>query len=146
MLIFASLLMPLLASASSQITMQDDLLNHLVGDWRITRQFPHRKAENMAKIRWTLQGHWLLIEMKDVSKPAKYEAHVYITKMQSNGTYSIHWLDNYGGTVPEMLGIGTREGNSIKFSFKDSDSELLNTFTWHPETHAWTSKIDQTDD
>lgn len=124
--------------------MHDELLDKLVGKWHIERHFPNRKAENTANIRWVLDGHWLLIDMKGGKKPA-YEAHVYITRMESDGSYPIHWLDNFGGTVPEMKGLGHRDGESIVFDFTDEDSKLRNTFTWHPDLRAWTSQIDQTD-
>jgi len=124
--------------------MQDELLGKLVGSWHITRQFPHRRAENTAKVEWVLDGHWLRIDMKDLVRPSKYEAHVYITKMVSDGSYSIHWLDTYGGTVPEILGVGHRDGDSIVFTFTEGDGGLKNTFTWHPEHKSWTSMIEQT--
>jgi len=124
--------------------MDDELLNKMVGNWHITRQFTKRKTENTAKVEWVLAGHWLRIDMKDVEKPSKYEAHVYITRMVSDGSYSIHWLDTYGGALPESLGVGHRDGDSIVFSFKDQDGELKNTFAWHSDSKTWTSEIEQT--
>jgi hypothetical protein len=124
--------------------MRDDLLDKMVGDWHIMRQFPTRTAENTAKIEWVLGGRWLRIDMKDVSTPAKYEAHVYITRMELDNSYSIHWHDTFGGSLPEVLGTGHRSGDAIVFSWKDADGELRNTFTWNLDEDTWTSRIEQT--
>lgn len=142
----AALLFGLIAHGSGQkATMHDELLQKLVGNWHITRQFSNRKAENTAKVEWVLDGHWLKIQMKDVAKPSKYEAQVFITRMESDKSFSIHWLDTFGGTLPESLGTGHRKGESIEFVWKDSDGELKNTFTWHENEKTWSSKIEQTD-
>ncbi len=124
---------------------QDDLLEKLVGKWHITREFPKRKAENEATAEWVLDHHYLRIMMKDLSKPAQYEAHVYITYEAAAKRYGIHWLDVFAGSIPEMMGYGERKGDSIVFTWKDADGTLRNTFTWHPESKSWISKIEQTD-
>ncbi len=124
--------------------MQDDLLAKMVGNWRILRLFPNRTAENAARIEWVLNGHWLRIEMEDLAVPASYAAHVYITRMDSDQSYSIHWLDTFGGTLPEVLGVGHQTDNSIVFTWKEADSELRNTYSWHADTGSWTSRIEQT--
>ncbi|MBS1705850.1 MAG: hypothetical protein JST40_08245 [Armatimonadetes bacterium] len=124
--------------------MNSSLLNELVGEWRIFRQFPNRTAENTATIDWVLDHHWLRIAMKDVAVPSRYEAHVYITRMVSDGTYSIHWLDTFGGTLPESLGTGIEADDSIVFSWRDEDGELRNTFAFDRNSGTWTSTIEQT--
>jgi len=131
-------------SQDQQTTRQDDLLSHMIGKWRITREFKKRTMVNTATVSWELDGHWLRIDMKDVAKPSQYEAHVYLTRML-DGSYSCHWLDTFGGTLPESLGVGKRVGDSIVIDFKDKDGELRNTFTWHPDSKTWTSHIEQTD-
>jgi hypothetical protein len=140
-----AILASLLAIAMNEQTLKDDpLLSHFIGKWHITRVFAKRHAENTANVEWVLDGHWLRISMKDTAKPSKYEAHVYITYVVAEKKYSVHWLDTFGGTLPESLGLGIRDGNSIVCSWKDSDGELRNTFTWYPDNHTWTSKIEQT--
>ncbi len=124
--------------------MRDDLLDRMVGYWRIFRQFPNRTAENTAKIEWVLADHWLRIEMTDSATPAAYGAHVYITRMKSDDSYVIHWHDTFGGTLPEVLGSGQRSGDAIVCSWKDAEGELRNTFTWNHDEDTWTSKIEQT--
>jgi len=124
--------------------MPDELLDKMVGTWRIIRQFPTRTAENTAKIEWVLADRWLRIEMTDAATPAKYGAHVYITRMESDDSYVIHWYDTFGGSLPEILGTGVRSGVAIVFSWKDAESELRNTFTWSPDEDTWTSRIEQT--
>ena len=55
--------------------MPDELLDKMVGTWRIIRQFPTRTAENTAKIEWVLADRWLRIEMTDAATPAGAAAH-----------------------------------------------------------------------
>jgi hypothetical protein len=136
---------PIIQSVPEIESMSDELLENMIGDWHITRRFSNRTAENTAQVKWVLQGHWLLITMRDLASPSKYEADVYITKMQETGRYVIHWHDSFGGTVPEVLGEGIRQGDAIAFSFKEKDGELRNTFAWHPESKTWTSHIEQTE-
>lgn len=131
---------------NQQIFPPDELLNHMVGKWNITRKFAKREATNSAEAAWILNGHWLQITMKDTSVPPRYEAHVLITYVLADKRYSCHWIDTYGGAVPETLGIGIREQNSLVFTFTEKDGALRNTFTWHPESKSWTDKIEQTDE
>ena len=56
-----------------------------------------------------------------------------------------HWLDVFGGRWSETLGYGSREGNSVRFTFEYPDGPLLNTMTWNPETQGWHFHLQQKD-
>ena len=125
--------------------LHDELLDNLVGDWKITRKFKTRKVENMATAEWVLNHQFLLIHMKDANSPPQYEANIYIGYDNTGDRYVAHWIDVFGGRFSETLGFGVRSGNNVKFVFEYPDGPFLNTFTWSPEKKSWTFLMQQKD-
>jgi hypothetical protein len=124
---------------------KDELLDNLVGDWKIARRFKTRTAESTAKAEWILNHQFLLIKMRDVNNPPQYEANIYVGYDNASDRYVAHWIDVFGGRFSETLGYGARSGNSIRFVFEYPDGPFLNTFTWLPEKRAWTFLMQQKD-
>ena len=124
---------------------RDELLDNLVGDWKISRKFKTRTVENTAKAEWVLNHQFLLIHMKDVNNPPQYEANIYIGYDNTSNRYLAHLIDVFGGRFSETLGYGTRNGNSIKFVFEYPDGPFLNTFTWDKDKKSWTFLMQQKD-
>ena len=122
----------------------DDLLDKFVGKWRITRVFSNRTVENDAVVSWEVMHRYLRIAMVDVATPPAYEAHVYIGYEREPGRYVAHWMDCFSGSLPESIGYGARQGDSIVLEWKEGEGVLRNTFAWHPEDGTWTSTIEQT--
>ena len=116
---------------------RDELLDKLVGDWKLTRKIRGRTVENTVHAEWVLNHQFLLIHMKDVAVPATYEAMVYIGYDNASDRYVVHWLDYFGGRFSETLGYGSRSGNSIKFVFEYPDGPFHNTFTWDEKAGGW---------
>lgn len=56
---------------------KDELLENLVGDWKLSRKIFGRSVENTVKVEWVLNHQFLRIHMKDVATPAQYEAMVF---------------------------------------------------------------------
>lgn len=124
----------------------DELLDNLVGEWKITRKFKTRTAENNAKVEWVLNHQFLLIKMRDVNNPPQYEANIYIGYDNASDRYVAHWIDFFGGRFSETLGYGTRSGNTIiKFVFEYPDGPFHNTFTWNKDKKSWTFLMEQKD-
>ena len=116
---------------------KDELLENLVGDWKLSRQIFGRSAENIVKADWVLNHQFLRIHMKDVATPAQYEAMVFVGYDNMSERYVAHWIDIFGGRFSETLGYGKRDGNSIKFVFEYPDGPFHNTFTWNPGDKTW---------
>lgn len=95
-------------------TFNDELLENLVGEWKLTRQIRGRSLENTVTVEWVL-NQFLRVHMKDVQKPPQYEAMVFIGYDNTSERYVVHWIDVFGGRASETLGDGVRTGNSIKF-------------------------------
>ena len=116
---------------------RDELLDKLVGSWKLTRRIRGQTVENSVTAEWVLNHQFLLVHMKDVANPPAYEAMVFIGYDNTSERYVVHWLDNFGGRFSETLGYGVRSGNSIKFVFEYPDGPFHNTFTWDEKTSGW---------
>lgn len=116
---------------------KDELLENLVGDWKLSRKMFGKLGENTVKVDWVLNHQFLRIHMKDVATPSQYEAMVFIGYDNMSERYVAHWIDVFGGRFSETLGYGKRDGNSIKFVFEYPDGPFHNTFTWNPSDKTW---------
>lgn len=124
---------------------RDELLDNLVGDWKLTRRIRGQSDESTVKAEWVLNHQFLLVRMKGVKNPLSYEAIVFIGYDNTSERYVAHWLDVGGGRYSESLGYGARTGNSIRFVFEYPDGPFLNTFTWNAETRSWSSLMQNKD-
>jgi len=116
----------------------DELLDNLVGNWKLTRKIRGQTVENTVKAEWVLNHQFLRLEMKDATTPPAFEANIYIGYDNMSERYVVHWIDVFGGRFSETLGYGTKpDKNSIKFVFEYPDAPFHNTFTWNSETKTW---------
>ena len=122
---------------------KDELLENLVGEWKLSRQIRGRTVENTVQVDWVLNHQFLRIHMKDVQTPASYEAMVFVGYDNTSDRYVAHWIDVFGGRFSETLGYGQRSGNSISFVFEYPDGPFHNTFTWNPADKTWTFLAEQ---
>ena len=137
-----------LTSLQQGTIVKDDLLNHLAGKWHLTRVAGKKTTKitkSMATGEWVLQHHYMRISMKEIAKRLGYDAQVYITYEAPNKRFAIYWLDIFAGTWPGSIGYGERTGDSIVFTWKDTDGIIRNAFAWDAKKDIWTSTIDQTD-
>jgi hypothetical protein len=151
MLVFLSMLVSCKTATAQQPLdgreriLNDQLLDNLVGEWKIIRKFKTRTVESSAKVEWVLNHQFLLIKMKDENTPPQYQANIYIGYDNASERYVAHWIDVFGGRVSETLGYGTHNGNSIKFVFEYPEGPFLNTFTWNQEKKSWAFLMQQKD-
>jgi hypothetical protein len=122
-------------------TFNDDLIENLVSDWKITRKIRGKEVKNRAAASWVLNHQFLELHMKDVAEPPTYEAIVLIGYDHVGPGYVAHWCDTYGGGFSAM-GRGKRSGHSIEFQFQYPDGPFYNTFTWDPEAKGWTFRME----
>jgi uncharacterized protein DUF1579 len=116
---------------------RDELVENLVGDWKITRKIHGREVENSLQAEWVLQHQFLQLHMKDVADPPTYEAIVLIGYVNAEKRYVAYWCDTTGGQYSGE-GHGIRSGNQIEFRFDFADGPFFNTFTWDATTKGWT--------
>ena len=134
---------PALAQNPRDQVFKDDLLDNLVGEWKLVRRMQGRITENVVKADWVLNHQFFRIQMRHVENPPMYEATVFIGWDPMQERYVIHWLDVFGGRSSQTLGYGTRNGNTIKFAFAYPDHPFVNTFAWDPEARTWNFLMQQ---
>ena len=120
------------ASAPSQppddAPFQDDLLDRLAGDWTMTGHVMGDSVRHDAEARWVLRHQFLHLQMTDVNQPPAYAAHVYIGYDSTAHRYVAHWLDTTGGEASTTIGVGHRDGDTLRFRFDYPDAPFRTTF------------------
>jgi len=119
----------------------DALLDHLVGNWKLTGNVMGHAAEHSVAVEWVLNHQFLRVHEKD-NAPATndrvpYEAMILVGYDNTSDRYVAHWNDVFGGRFSETLGYGTRSGDEIRFVFEYPDGPFHTTFRWNPETQQW---------
>jgi hypothetical protein len=83
------------ALATERTAFHDALLDNLVGDWHVEREFGDgRTAENTLHAEWMLDHQFIELHYRDVATPPKYEAMVFIGYDAEEQRYVCHWIDN----------------------------------------------------
>lgn len=116
--------------------LKDDLLDHLVGRWQVTRSIRGTTVENRMEAEWVLGHQFVRMHMIDVARPPQYEAIVLIGRDDTKGRYVAHWCDDFGATY-SAIGQGTRRGDAIEFRFDYESGPFFNTFTWDATSATW---------
>jgi hypothetical protein len=125
----------------------DALLDHMVGNWKLTGNVMGHTAEHNVSVEWVLNHQFLRIHEKDNSPASTdrvpYEAMIMVGFDNASDRYVAHWNDVFGGRFSETLGYGTRAGDEIRFVFEYPDGPFHTTFRWNPETHQWKWRMQQ---
>ena len=121
--------------------LQDEFLDRLIGDWRLTRSIRGNVKYNDVTARWVLGHQFVRIDMTDVARPPTYEALILIGFDAARGRYVAHWCDSFGGGG-SADGYGARHGDVVEFRFDYPDGPFFNTFTWRRDAGAWTFRME----
>lgn len=120
--------------------LQDDLLEHMAGNWRLTGPVARESADHQVAVDWIMNHQFLRVHETAVvpSKSGmKYEAMFIIGYDNTSERYVVHLIDVFGGRWSETLGYGRRDGNAIEFVFEYPDGPFHTTFRWEPESRTW---------
>lgn len=135
-----------LVSQAQQPTLRDPLLDHLAGKWVLQGIIQDRPATHDITAEWVLGHQYLRIQevdrAKDGSGEPAYQADVYVGWDQKLGQYACVWLDTYGGVSPVSIGNAKRDGDQIKFLFKDAESVFHTTFAFDAKSGTWEWRMD----
>ena len=119
----------------------DELLDKMVGKWKLTGKIMGRTAYHTVEAAWVLNHQFLKIEEIDLADhPAgevPYHAMVLVGYDNTSERYVAHWLDVFGGRFSETLGYGVRAGSEIKFVFEYPDGPFHTTFRWVSNEDSW---------
>jgi len=139
------------------VQFHDDLLENLVGSWRVTGVVAGQRIKHNCDAGWVLNHQFLKVHFLDVTprrqrkggegRDPRYEADVFIGRDNMSERYVAHWLDTFGGRFSEVLGYGTRRDRtrSIRFVFEGGSGPLHNTITWNQDNGTRTMLIRQKD-
>lgn len=140
---------PLRTSAQAPNEWRDDLVEHMVGTWKLQGQVMGRDAHHEVEAEWVLNHQFLRIREKtEAGAPGsekRYEAIWFFGYDPVSERYVLHLLDVFGGRFSETLGYGTRDGNAIRFVFEYSDGPFHSVFQWSPEKDTWQWLMTQKD-
>jgi hypothetical protein len=147
MLLVALVSVPSIAQAPAN--WQDELADHISGNWKVEGRVLGREAHHEADAEWVLNHQFLCIHEKTAaSAPAsehRYEALWFLGYDAVSERYVLHLIDIFGGRFSETLGYGARSGNEIRFVFEYPDGPFHTTFRWSPEDTTWRWLLEQKD-
>lgn len=119
----------------------DELLDRLVGSWRVTGTIQGEPAEQTLVAAWVLNHQFLRLDYVGVGPvPAgepRYEATVFLGRDNLSERYVAHWIDLFGGRSSSTLGYGSGRDQSITLRFEYPSGPFENSFIWRPDTATW---------
>lgn len=134
--------------AAEQPTLQDALLDKLVGTWVITGPIAGEETTDDLTVEWVNQHQYL--RLHEVSRHKRqdgrprYEATIYIGWNQPTAKYGIVWLDDFGGLSTQSVGLASKAVNQLPFVFTNPDGSFTRTtMTYNPATTGWNWTIDE---
>ena len=141
------LLFLLLCDARTQPPpLQDRFLDNFIGDWKVEREMRKGVKQTSVHCEWVLNHQFVEFHYGAAETKPEYEAFVFIGFDNNAKSYVCHWVDVFGATY-SAIGNGKLDDKllSVEFRFIPKDGELMNTFTFDPQTKTWTSLIRQTE-
>src|ERR1700675_3428601 len=116
----------------------DDLVDRMTGAWKLQGPVMGHTGHHDVEAEWVLNHQFLRIHEKTAANaPADehpYEATWFLGYDPVSEKYVLHLFDVFGARFSETLGYGTRDGNSIHFTFEYPDGPFHTTFRWSPES------------
>lgn len=100
---------------------------------------------------WVIQHHYLRLHEvsreKDSKGEPQYEAIIFVGSRETSKSYTCVWLDLYGGTSIESIGVAQSTDNELAFVFKDEKGDVTfrNDFVYDPSGNAWEWRMDNVD-
>jgi Protein of unknown function (DUF1579) len=137
------------SGAQAPAEWHDNLVDHMIGKWKLEGQVMGRDAHHEVEAEWVLNHQFVRIHEKtEASAPGsekRYEAIWFLGYDPTSERYVVHLLDMFGGRFSETLGYGTRDGSTIRFVFEYPDGPFHTTYQWSPENNTWQWLMTQKD-
>ena len=148
-LCFALAVLISFAALAQTATLQDPLLEHMIGKWVLQGAIAGKNTTHDIVSEWVLGHQYMRIQEVSREKDAKnqpaYEASILIGYDPKTSQYSCLWLDNTGpwDFTTQGIGHGKRSGDAIIFRFGLNDgSSIHTTFAYNKNADAWQWSID----
>jgi hypothetical protein len=142
--LFAAIVLVAFSASAQQPTLQDPLLDHLIGNWVLQGTIAGKDTTHDVVSEWVLGHEYVRLHEVSREKNAKgqaaYEAIVFIGWDQSSSRYACLWLDSTGGggLSAQAIAYAKRSGDEIPFLFKGQDGSIFHTtFAYSKGTDTW---------
>jgi hypothetical protein len=127
-------------------SLQDDLLDSLVGSWQLTGTMQGQQLQQACSAQWVLNHQFVQLHCRETKQPPllglPYEADMYIGYDGTTRRYGAHLLDIFGQGA-SSLGYAERTGSKLVFLFEDSAGTVENSMSWTPGANTWHVSIRQ---
>jgi len=150
--VVATLLLMSLPAVAKQQGFQDELLDHMAGNWVMSGTIGGTQVNHDLVAGWVLGHQYLRFhevarEVDSEGAPA-YEAIVFIGWNESIGRYTCLWLDvtGSGAQFPEGTGYAEPAIDEMALVFDTGDESAIHTtFTYDRESDVrhWLIEIDR---
>jgi len=151
-LVLAVLLIPFAPArlaAQTPPEWHDDLVEHMIGSWKMEGQVMAHDAHYDVEAEWVLNHQFLRIHEKtSAGAPVaehRYEATWFLGYDPVSERYVLHLFDVFGTRYSETLGYGTRDGNALRFVFEYPEGPFHTVFRWSQEKNSWEWLMEQKD-
>jgi len=113
------------------------LLAALDGRWRMEGELLGKPVRYDLEVTPVLGGAFTELHMRDVQRPARYEARVFLGQGATPGTLIVHWLDNFGAPASIPHGTGTLGREALTFQIPYPDGAFRDTLTRDAAHGTW---------
>jgi hypothetical protein len=120
----------------------DELLDHLVGKWRVTGTAFGKPTKETLEAEWVIDHQYLHIHEKSEQNipeiDGPFETEFFIGFNRNSKRYVVHEMNVCGTAMCEGFYYATRTGNEIKIE-KTSNSlpASIQRFVWEPSSASW---------
>ncbi len=127
-------------------TFQDDLLDHLVGNWKVTSVAHGFSSTAIINAEWVYNHQHLRLHFRGndtipwIGMPMEFDNFIGFNKNESR--YVIHGISVFGVNDDEGFWYGYRNGNELKIVAKPSITStshamVVQRLKWDPESNTW---------
>lgn len=121
------------------------LLDRLTGRWRMVGQVRGHPVTYDLDARRILNGAFVELHMKDVARPAQYEALLLIGEDTLPDRVLVHWLDSTGGAYSVPSGDGGTSGDTLTFTIPYPEAPFRDTFVFRRGNGSWMFRLERSD-
>lgn len=142
------LLLAATTAVAQQAPLKSPLLDHMTGHWVLRGEIAGKPTVHDVDGEWVIQHHYVRLHEVSREKNAQgqpsYEALIFVGFTEASKTYSCVWLDVYGGTAIESIGVAEPRENQLNFVFRNDKGEVSfrNDFVYDPAAGAWEWRMD----
>ena len=136
------------AALAQQPPVSSPLLDHLTGHWILRGEIAGKQTTHDVDAEWIIQHHYVQIHEVSRDKDAKgqpqYEAMIFVGQSSAATPFTCVWLDVFGGSSIESIGVAEPRENALPFIFKNEKGEVSfhNDFVYDPTGDIWEWRMD----